>query len=213
MSWLDGDTATGIGDTRSGRQAPTRDRLIRAFMHLAQQRGYAAVGTAEILKAAAAPRGSLYHHFPTGKSGLAIAAIEDLTDDITGALHQAKSSRRDLGTLLKRMASARAAWLKQTEWSEGPLLCVLTNETVPHEPDIAAALAVASAAVTQAFADLFIARGFAPDVASRHARLARATLDGAMILSRAARSSESLAEAGAFLALHLTTPDSTGHTQ
>jgi len=186
--------------------------LIRAFMTLVQQRGYAAVGTAEILAAAAAPRGSLYHHFPDGKSGLAVAAVEELTDDITGALQQAAVSKRSLGALLKQMASARAAWLKQTGWSEGPLLGVLTNETVPHEPDIAAALALASEAVTGAFTNLFIARGFPPDVARRHAQLARATLDGAMTLSRAARSSESLVEAGAFLARHLATPDSIGDT-
>ncbi|MDF1722831.1 MAG: TetR/AcrR family transcriptional regulator [Minwuia sp.] len=210
MSWLDGNTSNGTDDAPAGRQAPTRDRLIRAFMHLVQQRGYAAVGTAEILKAATAPRGSLYHHFPTGKSGLAVAAIADLTDDIVYALHHAAGSKRNLGKLLNQMAAARAGWLRQTNWSEGPLFTVLTHEAVPHEPDIAAALIAASEAVTGAFADLFVTHGFTPDIARRHAQLARATLDGAMTLSRAARSSEALTEAGTFLALHLSKPDSSG---
>ncbi len=208
MSLVDGLPAEA--PPGGGRKAPTRERLIRAFTHLVQQRGYAAVGTAEILETAAAPRGSLYHHFPTGKSGLAVAAVEEMAEAVTDALHRAATSRRTLPVLLRGMASARAAWLKRTGWSEGPLLTVLSNEVVPYEPDIAEALKVTSAAINSAFTDLFIARGFAPDHARRNAHTARSLLDGAMTLSRAARSTDALLEAGDFLATRLADPDNRG---
>lgn len=199
------------GKQNSGtRAAPTRDRLIRAFTDLVQQRGYAAVGTAEVLKVASAPRGSLYHHFPSGKSGLAVAAVEYMAEAVTDALHRATTGRRTLPVLLRGMASARAAWLKRTGWSEGPLLTVLSNEVVPHEPDIAEALKVTSAAINSAFTDLFMARGFAPDTARRNAHMTRSLLDGAMTLSRAARSTDALLEAGDFLATRLADSANTG---
>lgn len=53
---------------------PTRDRLIATAALLFQRKGYHGVGVAEILENAEAPKGSLYHHFPNGKSDLALAA-------------------------------------------------------------------------------------------------------------------------------------------
>jgi len=208
MSFVDG--AVSGAHVVGGGKLPTRDRLTGAFMRLVQQRGFAAVGTTEILQAAAAPRGSLYHHFPAGKSALAVAAIEALAADITGALQRAGDGKRPLASLLRQMATARAGWLKRTGWSEGPLLTVLANEVVPHEPDIADALKQAGDAVTDAFTDLFVARGFATAQARRHAHMTRSVLDGAMTIARAARSVEALTEAGDFLARQFANPDSTG---
>ena len=62
-------------------EAPTRDRLILSAAQLFRQRGYHATGLAEILTAAAVPKGSLYHHFPAGKADLARAAA-DWTADV-----------------------------------------------------------------------------------------------------------------------------------
>ncbi|MCA0871718.1 TetR/AcrR family transcriptional regulator [Seohaeicola saemankumensis] len=53
---------------------PTKDRLIRAAAELFRSRGYNGVGVSEVLSRAKAPKGSLYHHFPNGKSDLALAA-------------------------------------------------------------------------------------------------------------------------------------------
>jgi TetR/AcrR family transcriptional repressor of lmrAB and yxaGH operons len=56
--------------------ASTRDRLIAAAALLFWRKGYHGVGVAEILAAAKAPKGSLYHHFPEGKPDLAMAAAD-----------------------------------------------------------------------------------------------------------------------------------------
>ncbi len=54
----------------------TRNRLIAAAADLFWRKGYHGVGVAEILAAAKAPKGSLYHHFPNGKPDLALAAAD-----------------------------------------------------------------------------------------------------------------------------------------
>lgn len=61
---------------------PTKDRLIRAAAHLFSNRGYHGVGLAEILAEAQAPKGSMYHHFPNGKSDLAMASATWASDQI-----------------------------------------------------------------------------------------------------------------------------------
>ncbi|RCS22096.1 TetR/AcrR family transcriptional regulator [Phyllobacterium salinisoli] len=67
---------------------PARDRLVRAAASLFRRKGYDGVGLAEILAVSGLPKGSLYHHFPGGKSELARAAtlsaggvVEELVND------------------------------------------------------------------------------------------------------------------------------------
>lgn len=75
---------------------PTRDRLVAAAAMLFQRKGYHGVGTAEILDAAHAPKGSLYHHFPNGKSDLALASAHFAADQMLLILDAAFDADGDL---------------------------------------------------------------------------------------------------------------------
>lgn len=59
----------------------TRDDLIEATRELMWERGYGATSPREILDAAGAGKGSMYHHFQ-GKEALAQAAIERNTEQM-----------------------------------------------------------------------------------------------------------------------------------
>ena len=59
---------------------PTKERLIWAAARLFHTQGYNGAGMSEILAEAKAPKGSLYHHFPNGKSDLALAAATMASD-------------------------------------------------------------------------------------------------------------------------------------
>ncbi len=65
----------------SDPDATTRSRLIESAARLFRQKGYNGTGLSEVLEAARAPKGSLYHHFPKGKADLALAAA-DWTSDV-----------------------------------------------------------------------------------------------------------------------------------
>ena len=53
----------------------TRTRLIDAGAELFSRQGYAATGVKQIVEAARAPFGSVYHHFPGGKEQLTAEAV------------------------------------------------------------------------------------------------------------------------------------------
>src|SRR3954451_5110119 len=70
---------------RSGRRdaeaQATRDALIRAALELFSKRGYAGVGTEEIVARAKVTRGALYHHF-TDKRDLFRAVFERVEGEL-----------------------------------------------------------------------------------------------------------------------------------
>jgi TetR/AcrR family transcriptional regulator, lmrAB and yxaGH operons repressor len=54
----------------------TREKLVVEAALMFRRKGYHATGLAEILTATDLPKGSLYHFFPDGKAGLAMAAAD-----------------------------------------------------------------------------------------------------------------------------------------
>ncbi len=61
--------------TQAERSGATREALVAAARPLFADRGYAGVGTEEIVRSAGVTRGALYHHFE-GKRGLFEAVYE-----------------------------------------------------------------------------------------------------------------------------------------
>ena len=68
--------------TKSERSAATREALIAAARELFAERGYAAVGTEEIVRKAGLTRGALYHQFG-GKRELFEAVYETIEREVT----------------------------------------------------------------------------------------------------------------------------------
>jgi AcrR family transcriptional regulator len=67
---------------QAARSAATRRKLIRAARTLFARKGYAAVGTEEIVRRAGVSRGALYHQFPV-KEDLFLAVYEQVEEELT----------------------------------------------------------------------------------------------------------------------------------
>jgi AcrR family transcriptional regulator len=71
----------GEHGVRARQREQTRQALLREGRRLFSDRGYGAVGLAEIVQAAGVTKGALYHHFE-GKAELFRAVLEDVQQEV-----------------------------------------------------------------------------------------------------------------------------------
>ncbi len=180
--------------------APDRDtsraRLIAAAGRLFQERGYAATGLADILKAAGAPKGSLYHHFPGGKAELTAAAMRGAGGLLRATLHQARAETASAAEAVDRFSDQLAGWLEESAFSRGCPMATVTLECAPGETAIAETLREGFARTVDQLGAMIEADGAPPDRAKDLAEFALAALEGAMILARASRDGGPVRRAG-----------------
>ncbi|MGB6229957.1 MAG: helix-turn-helix domain-containing protein [Litorimonas sp.] len=105
---------------------PIRDRLIIEAARLFAERGYHGVGVAEVLEAARAPKGSLYHHFPAGKSDLALAAAAWASDGMLRMAEDAYASAPDFDAGTRHLCAKLAKLFDQLgRWTGCPVSSIL----------------------------------------------------------------------------------------
>ncbi len=113
---------------------PTKDRLIHAAARLFHTQGYNGVGMNEILAEAKAPKGSLYHHFPNGKSDLALAAATMASDGmlrvIAASFAEANTFKDGATTLCFKLAKL---FDKSGHWAGCPVSATLFQDAANQE--------------------------------------------------------------------------------
>ncbi|MFC7672539.1 TetR/AcrR family transcriptional regulator [Mycolicibacterium sp. GCM10028919] len=166
-----------------------RDRLTSATATLMQRHGVAGTGIAQILDTSGVTRRSIYLNFPGGKSELITAATRAAGDEMTTTIREYVDEPDPVAAFALM-------------WSD-----VLTNSNFEGGcPIMAAACSGEEApAAKEAAAEVFanwggilaerLARdGIADDVAQSLATTIVASMEGAVILSRAARTTEPLTQ-------------------
>jgi AcrR family transcriptional regulator len=81
--------------TKAAQREATVAALIAAARELFSDRGYAAVGTEEIVKKAGVTRGALYHHFKGGKEDLFQAVLVQVSAETTQQVLEAAAQATD----------------------------------------------------------------------------------------------------------------------
>ena len=170
----------------------TRDRLVAAMLDALRTRGYHGVGLAELLTAAQAPKGVLYHHFPGGKAELAVRAIESvvakLGADLDKVLHRTADPVDALGAW---MGSAQRV-LAGSGFASGCPLATIALESTPDDDAIRAALAEGFASIRTRLADALAGAGMAQAQARGAAALIVSAYEGALLQARVAGSVQAM---------------------
>jgi AcrR family transcriptional regulator len=98
--------------TQAARSASTRGALVAAGRALFAQRGYAHVGTEEIVRTAGTSRGALYHHF-ADKTELFAAVFEAVESDVTARIAAAVTAAAEGPELdpITAMRVGASTWL------------------------------------------------------------------------------------------------------
>src|SRR5438876_11084520 len=113
----------------------TRERIVETSAELFRRRGYAATGVKQIVTAAQAPFGSLYHFFPGGKEELGAEAIRT-----SGALYELLipavfGPAPDVVTGVRDFFTGAAAHLVDTDYEDAcPIATVALEVSSSSEP-------------------------------------------------------------------------------
>ncbi|MFE9611447.1 TetR/AcrR family transcriptional regulator [Streptomyces sp. NPDC006012] len=113
-----------------GRTSDAKEKILTAAHSLIEQRGYTALGIAEICKAADVPKGSFYYFFES-KEALALAVIDQQWESQCG--DWARVLRDDAEPLrrLRRLMEETEAGLREGQQSCGTVSgCMFGNLTL-----------------------------------------------------------------------------------
>ncbi len=114
--------------TQAERSEATRGALIAAARPLFAERGYAAVGTEEIVRAAGVTRGALYHHFG-GKRDLFEAVYEQIESELAERI-AAGALAANAGSPLEAMRAGADMFLQACTEPEAQRIVLLDGPSV-----------------------------------------------------------------------------------
>jgi TetR/AcrR family transcriptional regulator, lmrAB and yxaGH operons repressor len=172
------------------QRTDSRSRMIHAAAELFRRHGYHATAFSDVVRESGAPRGSIYHHFPGGKHELAREAIALAGDEIEEMVEQAAAKAGDPGSLVRALAETVANSLESSAYQHGCAIATMVLELAPRDEQLAAEFDRVFARWRAALTGRFEPWGIPPDRAETLADLVIATLEGALVLSRAARSTQ-----------------------
>ncbi|WP_240193988.1 MULTISPECIES: TetR/AcrR family transcriptional regulator [unclassified Gordonia (in: high G+C Gram-positive bacteria)] len=166
-----------------------RVKMVAAAADLIARKGVAGTSIGDVLAAADAPRGSVYHHFPGGRAEVIGAAVErgaSRVDDVIvqGARVSPADAVADMTSMWRRI-------LTDSDFEVGSITAAaaLARKAAPNVANIAAARYVRW---EQLLSVSLRAHGFDTDQALSVAATVLAALEGAVILCRARQSVEPL---------------------
>jgi AcrR family transcriptional regulator len=176
--------------------ATTRERIVESSADLFRRQGYAATGVKQIVTAAQAPFGSMYHHFPGGKEQLGAEAVRT-----SGALYELLipavfDPAPDLVSAVRAFFAGAAEHLRETDYEDACPIATVALEVSSSSETMRQACADVFDSWIVAGMPRFTAAGLDEATARRLLVGMISALEGAFVLARATRSTEALDIAG-----------------
>jgi AcrR family transcriptional regulator len=166
--------------------------MVASAAVLIRERGAQSTAIADVLAASGAPRGSAYHYFPGGRTQLLCEAVDFAADFVAAKLLETGSATE----LLDRLVSHYRDHLIATDHRAGCPVLAVAIEADADNPDRTDPVIDRAAAAFNRWNDLIGQRLIQDGIAAERARdlavLMTATLEGAIVLARAARDVEPL---------------------
>jgi TetR/AcrR family transcriptional repressor of lmrAB and yxaGH operons len=168
----------------------TRQKMLVATIELMRERGAAGVTVDEVLVRSGAPRGSVYHHFPAGRSQLVDEALAYAGESFTGMLERAAVNGAD--AVVTRMITFWTRVLEDTEFRAGCPVVPTAGDAGPDGEELAHKAALILTQWCRTVAAAFEAEGWSDTDAAALAATVMSAISGAVGLCRALRSIDPL---------------------
>lgn len=170
----------------------TRARIVKTTAGLLQLRGFHGTSLNDILDASDAPRGSLYYHFPGGKEQLVLEATLQGIETATRALEEELANREHPAEAVRAYVEGAARLLQDSEFTFGCPVAPLILDETGAVSELAEACRSAVREWQRLLREAFVSAGIAAERAASLAALVVASLEGALLISRAERDTASL---------------------
>jgi AcrR family transcriptional regulator len=174
----------------------TRQRILDTSAELFRRQGFSATGVKQIVTAAKAPFGSLYHFFPGGKEELGAEAVR-----VSGILYEQLipavfDPAPDVVTAVRDFFGGAADHLRETDYEDACPIATVALEVSSTSETMRTACADVFESWISAGATRLERSGIEPAEARELTIAMLAALEGAFVLARAQRTTEPLRIAG-----------------
>lgn len=171
-------------------RSSARDDMLRSAADLFRRRGVDATSLADVIDHAGAPRGSIYHHFPRGKPQLVEEATR--TAGVTmGAMISAGLTAAGPAATVRAFIESFRSELLATDFAAGCPVAPAALEGL-NAPGAVTAAGESFSSWEETIAASLWQRGIARERALALATFAIAAIEGALIMSKAQRSTTAL---------------------
>jgi AcrR family transcriptional regulator len=187
--------SVGIARIADGQPSESRRRDGRALLlngarQLLAEKGYAGMELRDVAERGRAPRGSIYHHFPGGKTQLAREAAELEGTTIRDLIERSLEERGLRETLFMFGEIFRRRVTDHPERIGCPVAAAALAR--PEDPELAAVATAAFQSWERPIAAALRDEGVSAKDAETFAGLVVSTVEGALLRARAAGSQEPL---------------------
>ncbi|MEZ0356045.1 TetR/AcrR family transcriptional regulator [Mycobacterium sp. SA01] len=186
-------TRTPTPDRKS--RGSTRTKMLVSAAEMLRERGAAGVTIDEVLARSGAPRGSVYHHFPEGRSQILREALEYAGYAITTAIDEAACE--NAGVLLRRYVQLWEDALITSDYTAGCPVLAAAIGSGEDEQQLTAVAGEIFSRWREASKQAYLREGFDAADASALADTTLSAMEGAVVLCRSVRSLQPLHDVAA----------------
>lgn len=173
----------------------TRQRLSESMLDLIQTKGYHGAGLNAVLEHSAAPKGSLYFHFPGGKSELGSAAIALTAEQFTSAITSAIAATDSPEELVDVVVHELTGQLLSSDYRAGCPVAAVTLDAGADDEQLRTACSEAYASWVATFRNYLSSLADDSPDTDGLATSAVCLIEGALVVCRAQRSTVPLESA------------------
>src|SRR5580765_3967308 len=174
----------------------TRERLIGATAELFRRQGYTGTGVKQIVEAAGAPFGSMYHFFPDGKEALGAETIRWSGAMYGQLIDLIYTPGMDPAVSTRRFFDAAADTVRDTDYADACPIATVALEVASTSEPLRRATAEVFESWLVAIDTRLVEAGLTPTGARNLSVSLFSLLEGAFILARATRNDDHVRTAG-----------------
>ena len=172
------------------RKTDSKERMTAAARRLFRQHGYLGTALSDVVAESAAPRGSIYFHFPGGKEELATEVTLLHASDRIADINRAAAATHTAAELIAEFVGRERDELASSDYREGCAVAPIVIESTPASDRLSDATRRAFQDLVTTLAARLTEKGLTHDRAVQLATSVWTNVEGALILARVLRSPE-----------------------